>query len=48
MMYRVRMIDHNGQSRITRPITAISLERVLRRIERIAATYSIEFMEYPL
>jgi hypothetical protein len=49
MMYRIHLIDRNGQPRISRPIVALDLERVLRRIERIAESYSIEFfLEYPL
>ncbi len=49
MMYQIKLIDRNGQPRITRPIPALSLERIIRRIERIADRYSIEyFMEYPL
>jgi wyosine [tRNA(Phe)-imidazoG37] synthetase (radical SAM superfamily) len=48
-MYQIRLIDRNGQPRISRPITALDLERIIRRIERIAESYSIEyFVEYPL
>ena len=49
MMYRIRLIDRQGLFHITRPIAALDLERIIRRIERISEFYSIEyFMEYPL
>jgi hypothetical protein len=49
MMYQIRLIDRHGLFHVTRPIAALDLERVLRRIEMIAESYSINyFFEYKL